>query len=478
MAKFDMSKVPLSPSAISHLRAAGHDRIAGVLIGSALGDTIGLYTEFLSAASSAAAYPTKRFTLTGNGTQSGPTPFKLDAHRAPKQQCHWTDDTDHALLLLLAYLHTAFAPGGGDPGGCELPTRGGGRFPTQQDVAARLRVWVAQGFRPLDTMPLGLGRLVGSVVASAGFAEEPERVAREYWERTGKRVAPNGSLMRTHTLGVMCYSVGQDEAFGLAASISRVTHVDPRCVVACVIGTGLVRQLAKGGFEAGVIGEKEVDVLVEKAIDWYQREGRNEADGELDVDELWRHVKPEGGLDDLELDDQAAMGYVYKTLGSGIVLLRMAIRRKAESQGGLLDRTRVFEDLITDLIMRGGDADTNACFAGALLGGYLGYLSLPDHWKHGLKHEEWLLGKADAVSQVLGLKDGDEYRGKLDPDTDVQGGKPEISQAEMEGRWMVLQQNTFKMMEDAAKAVSSKAVASKGSGSRWSLPWPSKDKKP
>ena len=465
-----LPRLPLSPSAISHLRTAGHDRVAGVLIGSALGDTIGLYTEFLSAASSAAAYPTKRFTLTGNGTQSGPTPFKLDAHRAPKEQGHWTDDTDHALLLLLAYLHTASAPGGGDAGG--------GRFPTQQDVAARLRVWVAQGFRPLDTMPLGLGRLVGSVVASAGFADDPERVARGYWERTGKRVAPNGSLMRTHPLGVMCYSVGLDEAFELAASISRVTHVDPRCVVACVIGTGLVRALVKGGVEAGVIGEKEVDALVEKAVEWYQREGRNEADGELDLDELWRHVKPEGGLDDLKLDDQAAMGYVYKTLGSGIVLLRMAIRRRAESGGGLLDRSRVFEDLITDLIMRGGDADTNACFAGALLGGYLGYSWLPGHWKHGLKHEEWLLGKADAVSQVLGLKDGEEYRGKLDPDTDVQAGKPEISQDEMEGRWMVLQQNTFKMMEDAAKADASKAIASKASASRWSLPWPSKDKKP
>ncbi|KAG7284282.1 hypothetical protein NEMBOFW57_010649 [Staphylotrichum longicolle] len=388
-----------------------HDRVAGVLVGSALGDAIGLYTEFLSAASAAAAYPSGRFTLTGPAPH-GPTPFTLDSHRAPKEPGHWTDDTDHALLLLLSFLHTAKTGGTTDAQEQQQQQQQQQQpLPTQQDVATRLRVWVTQGFRPLDTMPLGLGRLVGTVVASAGFEADPEPVARGYWERTGKRVAPNGSLMRTHPLGVACLWRRVEEAFEVAARISRVTHVDPR------------------------------------------------------------HVKPEGGLDALKLDDQAAIGYVYKTLGSGVVLLRMAIKRMAASQGGLLERSRIFEDLTTDLIMRGGDADTNACFAGALLGGYLGYSVLPDHWKHGLKYEEWLLSKAEALCQVLGLKDG-EYNGKDDKDTDIQAGKPAISQDEMEGRWMVLQQAAFKKMEDA-----SKAAASKVSGSGWSLPWQSKDKK-
>jgi hypothetical protein len=191
---------------------------------------------------------------------------------------------------------------------------------------------------------------------------------------------------------------------------------------------------------------------------------------EVDLEELWRHVRPDGGLEALKLDNQAAMGYVYKTLGSGVVLLRMAIRRTVASQGGLLDRTRMFEDFITDLTMRGGDADTNACFAGALLGGYLGYSFLPDHWKHGMKYGEWLLSKTDALCQVLGLKDG-EYDGKEDKDTELHGGQPVLSQDEMEGRWMVLQQTAIKKMEEAAKASSSRA-----SGSGWSLPWQSKDK--
>ncbi|KXX80407.1 ADP-ribosyl-[dinitrogen reductase] glycohydrolase [Madurella mycetomatis] len=464
-----LSSLPQAATA-ALLRAALQDRTAGVLIGSAVGDAIGLYTEFMSAAHAAAAYPSRTFTL-ARGPHHSPTPFKLDAHRAPKEPGYWTDDTDHALLLLLGFLHTASSSSSSSSTSSASTAPGGAGsepslpLPTQQDFAQRLRVWAQTGLRALETMPLGLGRLVGSVVATAGFADEPERVAREYWERTGRRVAPNGSLMRTHPLGLICLFRAEEEAFDLAARISRVTHVDPRCVLACVIGTGLVRRVVRGE----VVSEGDVDASVERAVRWFQEQKDDEGLG-LDLEELMRHVNPEGGLDGLKLDEQVAIGYVYKTLGSGVVLLRMAIRRVAAVKGVLLDRSRLFEDLITDLIMCGGDADTNACFAGALLGGYLGYSALPDHWKHGLKHQEWLLGKSDALCRVLGLMDG-SYNGKEDADTEVYGGRPILSQDEMEARWMALQQTAFEKMEEAAKA-----SASKVSGSGWSLPWQSKNK--
>lgn len=60
------------------------------------------------------------------------------------RQASWTDDTDHAILILLSYL------------------RNDGVF-TTNDFAARLRSWCEQGLRCLDRLPLGLGRTVGSV---------------------------------------------------------------------------------------------------------------------------------------------------------------------------------------------------------------------------------------------------------------------------------------------------------------------------
>ncbi|KAK3485178.1 uncharacterized protein B0T23DRAFT_290482, partial [Neurospora hispaniola] len=76
------------------------DRAIGALIGCALGDAIGLYTEFLSTAESEKAYPHKRFVLStvsspNSRDQAESTPFRLDHHRAPQTPGDWTDDTDH-----------------------------------------------------------------------------------------------------------------------------------------------------------------------------------------------------------------------------------------------------------------------------------------------------------------------------------------------------------------------------------------------
>ncbi|KAH6614657.1 ADP-ribosylglycohydrolase-domain-containing protein [Chaetomium sp. MPI-SDFR-AT-0129] len=473
-----------SPATTHLLHTTTQDLIAGVIIGSALGDAIGLYTEFMPASLAATAYPSRSFTLTGTPTNPTPTPFHFDTHRAPFQPGRWTDDTDHALLILLAFLHTARTPTPDEPAS-SLP------LPTQQELAKRLRVWTSQGFKPLGTMPLGLGRLVGSVVSSAGFDSDPESVARGYWERTGKRVAPNGSLMRTWPVGVFCAfrggfpwdedgvakgdgydGKGEEEAFATAASLSRVTHVDPRCVLSCVIGTGLVRGLLRG--EVAV--ESDIDALIHRALGWYSRQHGNrpkkgdeepspngnpedENDHKIDESELWKHISPSTTLSQLHLDDQPTIGYVYKTLGAGVTSLRLAIRAVTNTKAAKSTRTKLFEDLTTSLTLHGGDADTNACFAGALLGGYLGYGALPDHWKHGLQHEDWLLQKSDALCRVLGVQEG-EYDGSKDADVEPEGGKPVIGQQEMEGRWMVLQQETFRKMEETAKRGVTKAGGS------------------
>lgn len=150
------------------------------------------------------------------------------------------------------------------------------------------------------------------------------------------------------------------------------------------------------------------------------------------------------------------------------------MRKMAESGGSLLVRSKLFEELITNLVMCGGDADTNACFAGALLGAFLGYGALPDHWNHGLKHEEWFMGKAEAVCRVLGMVDG-RYVGEEDKDTLPDGGKPHISHDEMEGRWMVLQADVAKKMEEQAKANATKIKTKSGWAA--SLPWGDKTKR-
>lgn len=58
------------------IRQGVMDKIYGCIIGSALGDTIGLYTEFLSKEQSAHVYPERKFQLAKPATE-----LSIDGHR-------------------------------------------------------------------------------------------------------------------------------------------------------------------------------------------------------------------------------------------------------------------------------------------------------------------------------------------------------------------------------------------------------------
>lgn len=248
-------------------KATLEDRIHGTLLCSALGDAVGLYTEFLTREQAREAYPSARFSLLPEAT-----PFKRDFHRLKHRPGEWTDDTDHSLLILLSYLHN----GRLDP----------------DDFARRLRVWVDQGLRALDTAPLGLGQTVGGVVREEAFLDNPYKVAAERWRNGGHKAAANGSLMRTHPLGLALLHATEEETFEVAARFSAVTHVDPRCVTACMVGTALVRGLVRGL----VTTAEDVDAVVRRAVATFPRikevlaeEGVYEAsDPTLDEEEVRR----------------------------------------------------------------------------------------------------------------------------------------------------------------------------------------------
>lgn len=94
--------------------------------------------------------------------------------------------------------------------------------------------------RCLDRPPLGIGQTIGRVVLAPDYLDNPEGLALQVWLKTNRNAAPNGSLMRTHPLGVMCVGRSLEETFQIAADVGRVTHVDPRCVVSCCLATALV----------------------------------------------------------------------------------------------------------------------------------------------------------------------------------------------------------------------------------------------
>lgn len=135
----------------------------------------------------------------------------------------------------------------------------------------------------------------------------------------------------------------------------------------------------------------------------------------------------------LKLDEQPKIGYVFKALGAAVRCLRVAMEwYEADSEGTLL-HGQVFQKLITGLIMEGGDADTNACIAGALLGAFLGRDDLPSDWRDNLKHGVWLKKMTEGMCQILGVGYEPFVVGKY-PDAAQHGGVGFLSAGQLHER--------------------------------------------
>ncbi|KAF7316549.1 hypothetical protein MIND_00174200 [Mycena indigotica] len=392
------------------------DRAEGALFGSALGDAIGIYTEFMAAFQATEFYgPEPKISLI-----PPETPLHNDTHRCRFESRAWTDDTDHTILMMLSFLRK--------------------RELSPDDFAARLHFWCTQGLRVLDRLPMGLGKLVGSVVFAPDFKSHPARTALERWEESGKNVAPNGSIMRTTPVGVVCIPQSEEETFFSAIRMGAVTHADPRCALSVAIVSGLVRALCLGE----VRDIDDVKALIDRA--WaYTEVKMPEHASLLDRAEFDRHAYAET-LDSLVLADRT-MGYVYKCLGSALWCLRRTLTRQD-----------TFRSAMMTLIMHGGDADTNGAVAGALMGALIGYRYLPPEWRDGMRHREWFQSKVAALLVVSGLKEG-LYDSEADHDTEIDGGKGSLTEEQMKKREMDIMERMLLAEKERREAAEAKVKA-------------------
>jgi ADP-ribosylglycohydrolase len=302
------------------------DRIRGVLFGQAVGDALGLFGEFKSAKLLRTIYgaegPSKYMPVnrTNHGWKAG----------------EWTDDTEQALCILDAYL----ADGDIDP----------------TTLATNFLRWAHEDGR-------GMGNHTWSVFSSGYFSLDPLSVSKEIWERSNKRAAPNGGVMRTSVVGILR---PQDLAWTeLAASKAcQVTHFDPRCVggavalsvaIACLVEGWAIPDAIEEGLSRGEAFDPDVRRFAMMGLD------------ELQLDE---------GLDPMR--KRAPIGFTHKCMGAGFYALW-------ELDGG-----SNFDSILRRVIMAGGDTDTNGAVAGACMGAVVGLTGLPTHLVKGLHNRKGL----------------------------------------------------------------------------------------
>jgi ADP-ribosyl-[dinitrogen reductase] hydrolase len=241
----------------------------------------------------------------------------------------------------------------------ERPWQGGPPGSTTDDtaLARNLVRSLAEkgGFDPADLVerhlawyrsdPPDVGTITGRVLRRVDRGEDAAAAAQEVWRERGPEVsAGNGSVMYCAPLG-LAYAHRPDELIDLAPALSTLTHADGRCRTAVLAVTLASAALARG---------EPAEPAVRGALDAAEsREG-----GE----ELAYLVDAVGGARPIDGPDQ------------GFCLFTAAAAFQAVARDG---------DVETELrrvVSLGGDTDTNAAVAGALLGTRDGLGGLPPAW--------------------------------------------------------------------------------------------------
>jgi ADP-ribosyl-[dinitrogen reductase] hydrolase len=223
-----------------------------------------------------------------------------------------------------------------------------------EDVLRRHVAWISSD-------PPDAGVLTRRSLAMVAPGRPLDEGARLVWEQRGPEVsAGNGSVMYCAPLGV-AYANRAEELHDLAPALSALTHWDGRCRTACRAVTLAVAALVRG--ERGEPAVRAALGAVEDA---------------------------EGGEELAHLVDAAGTERPIDGPDRGFCLFTAGVALRAAAQ------ERPFEEGLLEVVALGGDTDTNAAVAGALLGALHGQGALPPAWLARLAQA---LAQADAITR-------------------------------------------------------------------------------
>ncbi|RUS91502.1 hypothetical protein EGW08_000723 [Elysia chlorotica] len=324
------------------------DQMLATIYGQAVGDAIGLLTEFMTKEEAIEAYGKKPKMLLYSQKVK-------DVHRERWKDGDWTDDTDHVVVIMQSLLYNKG----------ELLI---------SDFAPRVHRWDREGFPELgDFGGMGIGATTAKVLKQPDYKTRPHEAAYDVWEKSKQRFAPNGGVMRTSVLGLHQWH-DLEAVVKNAVDICKCTHYDPRCQassVAVSVAVALMLQHTSREKASGSKSARPVDVkgIIKQAYELASQVLTTQEE----KDELWWHMDCTK-LKLLQLDEQDKIGFTYKCMGAAFWAFKQDNFQKA----------------LIKVLMAGGDADTNTAVAGALLACKLGLSAIPQPWLDGLVYKDWL----------------------------------------------------------------------------------------
>ena len=321
------------------------DYIKGALLGTAIGDALGMPIEGLSHQNVRTYY-------------KGIKAYRDDEKRQDLQAGQWTDDTQFTFAVARALTNAAWTS--------EVPQRAAEAYVALRPEARR---W--------------------------GPTTRPaiERLARGVpWQEAGRpdggeAMQPSvGAAMRAAPLGCWWAAsrTSREEAFAVLQPVFEITHTHPASVAAGVGQAFAIRAALRVTPEA-FDRETFWSELVE-TTEWAEaRLGGSNQDVSRRLRQLTDH------LDDFPLDLQDLCN------GTGVLADEAWPFAAAMFARG----PELVEATLLSTLNVGGDADTTGAMAGALLGGLHGWSAFPEAWREGLEDVRRLEEETEAFARAL-----------------------------------------------------------------------------
>lgn len=230
------------------------------------------------------------------------------------------------------------------------------------NIARHFKAW-AEG------EPMGIGENTYKVLNIADYVEKPFEVSRMVWKMSRYQSAANGGVMRTSVVGLFPNHVTK-----CAENICKLTHYDPRCIGSCVIVSNLIHALVHGS------QVPNYQDMIDTAMEYDERIA--------DYIELaWNETNI------TKLMDDDHMGYTLVTLSVALWAYWHASS---------------FEDGLLAVVNAGGDADTNAAVACAILGAKFSFNSIPQEYVDGLIYKDQIEDVIEGLRHVCLSKHNNE----------------------------------------------------------------------
>lgn len=346
------------------------DRITGLLYGAAIGDAIGVATEFMTVDECAFYYDPQCLEYTS---------IRRDEHRVRWKQGDWTCNADQMFLVLDSLLRWAGVV-------------------DELDFAKRLVSWKRSGVPELgDAEGFLLSDLTKLVLQEEGYMNAPHQVALQVFQRSqpacnnglGKpheagtpALVDNGSLTRAIALGIPVFH-NLSEVASNSVRICLATHPEEQCKAASVAISTTLATILQG--KHNLYSCADVDRLLDTVFQLSVKQLTSESSIAS-----FKKCFEASSFEELQLNDQQSSSHPFKALSASIMALKQCTD---------------YRSTISRLAMQGGHSSVNCCLAGAFLGCRDGFSALPESWVQGLlpKQRAWLNERVNSLLDKMGL---------------------------------------------------------------------------